>query len=82
VTINHCAATALHFTPTIDGSEVASGAVVLDSMSGQAIGVRASVVVNATGPFCDAVRAEEYRCARVTTRVTHTRVRTQRLACC
>ncbi len=52
VVLNHAAVTALRAA-----AGRVSGAVVLDGVGGQQIQVRARVVVNATGPWSDAVRA-------------------------
>lgn len=47
VTVNHCQATALLFERRSDASsDVVAGAIVVDRLSGDAIAVRASVVIN------------------------------------
>jgi glycerol-3-phosphate dehydrogenase len=54
VVLNHAAATAL----SMDGSRI-TGATVQDRLGGGVVQVRASVVVNATGPWSDDVRSLE-----------------------
>jgi len=50
--VNHCPVVAL----TKDGGGRVGGAVLLDLESGREHSVAARTVINATGPFCDAVR--------------------------
>lgn len=50
--VNYCPAIAL----SKDGSGRANGATLLDRESGEELPMRARVLINATGPFCDDVR--------------------------
>jgi glycerol-3-phosphate dehydrogenase len=78
VVVNHAAVTEL----ARDGERV-SGALVRDAVSGTVIRVRASVVVNATGPWTDTLRsldATEVRSAVRATKGVHIAIPRERLA--
>ena len=56
VVTNHTEVLSLLKTKKEDGTEVCSGVKVRDTVSGEVFDVKAKGVVNATGPFTDAIR--------------------------